>query len=103
MLIEYFETVYELYRLARVQFEKHMQLARKANRITESASRDLLDFYWRSFRMEMSRWEEFIASLGTPSYEELVDEIYWAIQECVEGGKQVATEFAIRRTTVPAQ
>ncbi|KAL3444890.1 hypothetical protein BJX65DRAFT_310480 [Aspergillus insuetus] len=103
MLIEYFETVYELYRLARVQFEKHMQLARKENWISESASRDLLDFYWRSFRMEMFRWEELIASLGTPSYEELVDEIYWATQECVEGGRQLATELAIQGTTVPAQ
>ncbi|KAL2785125.1 hypothetical protein BJX66DRAFT_343371 [Aspergillus keveii] len=102
MLIEYFETVYELYRLARVQFEKHMQLARKENWISGSAYRDLLDFYWRIFQMEMSRWEELISSLGTPSYEELVDENYWAIQECVEGGKQLATELAIRRTTIPS-
>jgi transcriptional regulator with AAA-type ATPase domain len=54
-MIEYFETVYELYRLARVQLEKHMQLARKKNWISGSASRDLLDLYWRSFLMEMSR------------------------------------------------
>ncbi|KAL2842454.1 hypothetical protein BJX68DRAFT_270631 [Aspergillus pseudodeflectus] len=102
MIIEYVETVYELYKLARVQFEKHMQLARKENRIDESASRELYNFYHENFRMAMSRWEGLIASLATPSYEELVDEIYWAVRECVEGGEQLATEFAIRRTTVPA-
>ncbi|KAJ0417749.1 hypothetical protein BJY00DRAFT_315541 [Aspergillus carlsbadensis] len=103
MLVEYFETVLELYKLARGQFEQHMRLARKENWMCESASRELYDFYYGSFSVEMSRWENLIASLVTPSYEELVDDIYWAVRECVEGGEQLAAEFSIRRTTVPAQ
>lgn len=58
--------------------------------------------WWRDvFLSEMAKWEDRLPGLLLPSWEEVVDDIYFAILERVEIGTSAIDEFYISPPVIP--
>ncbi|KAL2848843.1 hypothetical protein BJY01DRAFT_246220 [Aspergillus pseudoustus] len=100
MLFEFVDGAYADYSLANFEFEQLMQAATNDRVFSGIVWKQVYSFYLERFLVEMGKWEAFVTSLVLPSFDELMDEIYWAIREGVEGGDQFAQMLVERRAIV---
>lgn len=62
--------------------------------LSEMEQRMWNQFWHVSFLGEMQEWESRVMTLAIPSWEEIVDEFYNAILECVEGAEDMLANTA---------
>jgi hypothetical protein len=90
-LERYLTNPYQLWRDSKKKLE---QLVAKSG-ISEMNHESFLCWWRDTFLAEMAKWEDRLAGLLLPSWEEVVDDVYFAILERVEVGSSAVNEFYI--------
>ncbi|KAL4864468.1 hypothetical protein BDV12DRAFT_205665 [Aspergillus spectabilis] len=86
-LEKYMEGEYQEHRISKGNFEVGIEMAKNGGRLSVGDAWLLGVFFREEFLPAMKQWEECVALLALPKYEELVDELFWAVAESVEGGE----------------
>ncbi|KAI9370560.1 hypothetical protein BJX61DRAFT_85801 [Aspergillus egyptiacus] len=84
---------YSEYCSARDNFHHAMDIARLKGAVSRYDFERLQAWWVENFLAEMEKWEGSVEGLVLPGYEQVVEEIYWAVIERVEEGEECWEEW----------
>jgi hypothetical protein len=91
-LSEFKNGPYKQYHDSAEDFLTAIRAARDKRKVSHLDYHELVRFY-RTFMREMTIWEDNIPRLELPSFSEIVDELYEAVEESVENGERLHPFF----------
>ncbi|KAL4879041.1 hypothetical protein BJY04DRAFT_220637 [Aspergillus karnatakaensis] len=88
----YINNEYQDHQLMKNNFEMKIDIAQNDGTLDKKDA-FLLGFWFQEhFARSMKQWEDCIPLLGLPCYEDLVNELFWAFVDSVEGGEELVWE-----------
>ncbi|KAL4917220.1 hypothetical protein BDW62DRAFT_88775 [Aspergillus aurantiobrunneus] len=101
-MAEFVTGEYRYYCSARAEFEGKMDVARGDGTLSAETLDGLWVYWEEAFLPEMKKWVDFLPQMRLPGYDALVDDVFEALLERVEGAEELWDEFRARFPNVCA-